>query len=157
MRGVSRARPRALLALLVLATCALGLACRLPWAPRVVSLYCGDVLWGSLFFLLLAYAAPRQHTSRLGLAAIALTEAIELSQLYHSPAVDAVRSTRLGGLLLGHEFSWSDVLCVALGAGLVALLDAKLRDRIVTAAPLRQARVGVSAAARSERSNSRRS
>jgi hypothetical protein len=157
MRGVPRARPRSLLASLVLATCALGLACRLPWAPQVVSLYCGDVLWGSLFFLLFACTAPRQQTSRLWLAAVTLTEAIELSQLYHSPAVDAVRGTRLGGLLLGHGFLWSDVLCVALGASLAALLDARLRDDIVTAGPPRQPRVGVSAAPRSERSNSRRS
>jgi hypothetical protein len=147
MRRVPPARRRAVVAAGVLLTCAAGLACRLPWAPRFVSLYCGDVLWGCLFFLLLAFATPQQPTSRLWLGAVALTEGIELSQLYHSTAVDAARSTRLGGLLLGHQFLWSDVVGVAIGATVAALLDAKLSQAVA-----RQPSVGVSAAGQSERS-----
>jgi hypothetical protein len=56
---------------------------------------------------------------------VTVTELIELSQLYRAAWAEELRSTRLGGLLLGHVFSWSDVLCVALGAGLLALLDAR--------------------------------
>jgi hypothetical protein len=37
-----------------------------------------------------------------------------------------VRTTPLGGLLLGHSFSWSDTLCVALGTTTAALLDRAL-------------------------------
>lgn len=107
----------------VLGVVALGLACRTSMAPSFAELYLGDVLWGALFYLLLAWCWPASPSWALGLAAAALTEAIEVSQLYRAPWAEALRSTKLGGLLLGHGFSWSDVLCVALGAALAALID----------------------------------
>ncbi|RYZ04892.1 MAG: DUF2809 domain-containing protein [Myxococcales bacterium] len=106
-----------------LAVVALGLACRTPVAPRFAELYLGDVLWGALFFLLMAACGPNARRGMVGLAAAAATELIELSQLYRAPWAESLRQTRLGGLLLGRGFSWSDVLCVALGAALAALLD----------------------------------
>lgn len=90
-------------------------------------LYVGDVLWGALFFGLAAFARPSAATLRLWVAATVTTEVIELSQLYQAPWAQAVRATRVGGLLLGHEFLWSDVVCVAVGTTAAALLDARLR------------------------------
>jgi hypothetical protein len=97
-------------------------------------MYLGDVLWGSLFFLLFALVWPRQGSLRLGAYAVVATEAIELSQLYQADWANQLRSTRLGGLLLGHGFLWSDVLCVFLGAGLASALDGwRARERIAKA------------------------
>jgi hypothetical protein len=103
----------------------LGLACRTKLAPRFAEEYLGDVLWGALFFLVFASCWPSARRFRVGLAAVTVTELIELSQLYRAAWAEELRGTRLGGLLLGHVFSWSDVLCVALGAGLLAFLDAR--------------------------------
>jgi hypothetical protein len=103
----------------------LGLVTRCAFAPQFVQLYVGDVLWGALFFLLGALVWPGEASLRLGLRAVVSTQLIELSQLYQSDWALRLRAARLGGLLLGHQFSWSDLLCVALGGGLAALLDAR--------------------------------
>jgi len=120
-----RSRPR-----LLLVTCgviALGLASRRPNAPAVVVAYAGDVLWGALFFLLYALLWPRKPALALATWAVVTTELLELTQLYHGAWALALRATRLGGLLLGHTFLWSDVLCVAVGAALAALFDVPWR------------------------------
>jgi hypothetical protein len=122
-------RSRGSLALWTTLVVALGLACRAPFAPPFALLYLGDVLWGAMFFLLAAGLFPSASSWVLGLAALAITEAIELSQLCRAPRLDGLRDTRLGGLLLGHGFSWSDVLCVALGAALAALADRTVASR----------------------------
>lgn len=116
-------RPRLLLALWLVVLVALGLGSRRPGMPEFCVLYVGDVLWGALFFGVAAFARPAAGTLRLWVAATVTTEVIELSQLYQAPWVQAVRATRVGGLLLGHEFLWSDVVGVALGAGAAALVD----------------------------------
>jgi hypothetical protein len=51
---------------------------------------------------------------------------IEVSQLYHAPWIDSVRHTTLGGLALGYDFDWRDLVCYAIGIGCAALLDACL-------------------------------
>jgi hypothetical protein len=104
---------------------ALGLASRRPGAPAFVVAYAGDVLWGVLFFLLYALLWPGKRALALAAWAIVTTELIELSELYQGAWALRLRATRLGGLLLGHAFSWSDVACVFVGAALAALLDAR--------------------------------
>lgn len=106
---------------------ALGLLSRRAPAPAWVSVYVGDVLWGVMFFWLWATLSPRRPRALLALLAASTSVLIELSQLYQSPWIAAVRGTRLGGLLLGHAFSWSDVACVSLGSLLGATLDLGLR------------------------------
>jgi len=121
----SRPRKRWLLSLSIAALVGLGLASRRPGLPEFCILYVGDVLWGAFFFALTAWARPSATSRRLWLASTALTEAIELSQLYQAPWAQALRATPLGGLLLGHAFSWSDTLCVVIGTTVAALVDAK--------------------------------
>jgi hypothetical protein len=102
----------------------LGLGSRRFDAPEFVELYVGDVLWGVLFFLVYALIWPSASSQRLGAWAIVTTELVEFSQLYQGEWALRLRATRLGGLLLGHFFLWSDVVCVFLGGALAAGLDA---------------------------------
>lgn len=120
MHRLPPSRPK--LAGWAIALVALGLASRLPRLPEFSILYVGDVLWGAMFFTLAAWVAPRANTLWLWVCATTTVEAIELSQLYQAPWVQDVRATMLGGLLLGHSFLWSDVLCVALGTSAAALV-----------------------------------
>ena len=69
---------------------------------------------------------PGKPSLRLGAWAVVSTALIELSQLYQGDWALRLRAMRVGGLLLGHQFLWSDLLCVALGGTLAALLDATL-------------------------------
>ncbi|HVY32234.1 MAG TPA: DUF2809 domain-containing protein [Polyangiaceae bacterium] len=118
---MSRAANRRRTFMVVVVTVAAGLASRRPGLPPLVTLYVGDVLWGVLFFHLFRLIWPRATRLRLWLWALATTELIELSQLCQAPWLVRIRDTALGGLLLGHEFFVSDMVCVALGASLAAL------------------------------------
>lgn len=111
-------------------TITLGLGSRRPGAPALVQAYAGDVLWGVLFFLLYASIWPKRATVVLGAYALVTTELIELSELYQAPWIVTLRASKLGGLLLGHVFSWSDVVCVFVGTGISAALDAYVRSRL---------------------------
>ncbi|MGH7680224.1 MAG: DUF2809 domain-containing protein [Gemmatimonadaceae bacterium] len=112
------------LALLV-ATIALGLASRRygELLPGFVATYAGDTLWAAAAYWALAVAAPTARPLTRGIGAAAISLAVELSQLYHAPWIDALRATRPGALLLGYGFLWSDLACYAVGVGLALLLD----------------------------------
>lgn len=103
-------------------TVALGLGSRRPWLPSFIKLYLGDVLWAVMFFQLFRLAFPRWSTGRTWLVTLFTTEAIEFAQLLQAPWLVRIRETRLGGLLLGHEFLVSDVICLAVGSCAAALV-----------------------------------
>jgi hypothetical protein len=99
--------------------------------PAWIARYAGDTLWAALVFWLLALIWRRASTMRIGAGAIIIALAVEVSQLYHAPWVDAIRDTRLGSLILGSDFLWSDLLCYSIGIGSAAAADAFLAARIV--------------------------
>lgn len=110
-------RNRSTYALLSLLTMLLGLASR-RWGsglPAWVTLYAGDALWALLVFWLIRGGCPRWQSVRAGLATASFALTIELSQLWQTPWLDAVRHTTLGALVLGQGFRWSDLLCYAAG------------------------------------------
>ena len=95
----------------------LGLATRrYSWMlPEFLADYAGDTLWALMVFLGIGFLWPGLATRRAALAAAAFSYAIEVSQLYHAPWIDSLRFTRLGGLILGFAFLWSDVICYTVG------------------------------------------
>ncbi|WP_259404280.1 DUF2809 domain-containing protein [Hymenobacter sp. HSC-4F20] len=115
MTTVSKHRIR--YALLSLLTVALGLASRRfsLVLPAWVGAYAGDALWALLVFWMLRFWRPLGGSTKTAAVALGFAFLIELSQLYHAPWLDAVRSTTLGSLMLGHGFLWSDLLCYTLG------------------------------------------
>jgi hypothetical protein len=128
---VPRRRSRILFLLLTLATIVLGLATRrFPGVfPAFVAEYAGDVLWAAMVYLLMAAAWPGAPIPRLAGVAGAFSLAVELGQLYQAPWIDAVRQTRMGGLVLGRGFLWSDLACYAVGIALAAALDRAVARR----------------------------
>lgn len=112
-----------------MATVALGLASRRYGAllPDVVAAYSGDALWAVLVFWLAAVVRPAAPTWALATAALATAFAVEASQLVHTPGLDALRATRLGALVLGRGFLWSDLVCYTVGVAGAAGADRLLR------------------------------
>ena len=127
-RLAARARSIPLYVALICATIGAGLASRRYPAlfPEWIARYAGDTLWAALVFWLLALIWRRASTLRIGAGAIPIAVAVEVSQLYHAPWIDAIRYSRLGGLILGSDFLWSDLLCYAIGIGCAAAADAFL-------------------------------
>jgi hypothetical protein len=111
--------------LLLALTCGLGLGSRRypDHLPGFVVTYAGDTLWALALFLALGLIVPRATTPRLGALSLALALLVELSQLYHAPWIDSVRQTKLGGLVLGFGFLWSDLACYSVGVGLGVVIE----------------------------------
>ncbi|GAB3892356.1 ribosomal maturation YjgA family protein [Spirosoma agri] len=85
--------------------------------------YVGDGLWALMVFFGFALLIARWPIRVVALAALLFSFSIEVSQLYHAPWIDSVRATRLGGLVLGFRFVWSDLLCYSLGVAVGMLID----------------------------------
>lgn len=127
MRGTSiphqRSRPfYAFVAMLVVATGLLWRS-RLLSLPVFVAKYGGDALWGLLVFLGFGFLLCRSSTARVALFAIGFATSVELLQLFHADWIDAIRSTRLGHLVLGSTFNGPDLLAYAFGIGLGAFAE----------------------------------
>ncbi len=116
------------------AVIALGLCSRRygEYLPAFVAQYAGDTLWALMVFLGFSVVAPVLRTSHRAGLAIVISYAVEVSQLYHAPWIDALRNTTLGGLVLGFGFLWSDMCCYTVGVALGAAGDSTLIRSIVT-------------------------
>ena len=85
------------------------------WIPGFVAEYGGDTLWALMVFMVVRVIAPRWPLLRSVLLTLTISYLCEISQLYHAPWIDAIRSYRLGVILLGDTFVWSDLVCYTVG------------------------------------------
>ncbi|WP_206603262.1 DUF2809 domain-containing protein [Leptolyngbya ohadii] len=109
----------------------LGLLSRSPLLPPTSFLgqYSGDILWAMLVYLLVRWLLPQQSILRSAMYAGLFALAIEVSQLYHAPWIDAIRHTQLGGLILGFGFLRSDLICYAVGISMGVYLERVLLQK----------------------------
>jgi hypothetical protein len=124
---MTRWRPAYLLAVVVTVAAGLGsraYAAHLPWW---LAKNAGDALYATMVFWGLGFLAPRATTARVATAAVAWCFAIELSQLYRAPWIDAVRATTPGRLVLGQGFHAFDLVCYVIGVGLAVGLERMVR------------------------------
>jgi len=91
-----------------------------------VGTYGGDVLWSFALYQALRTVHIGAPAVRLALACMAISTAVEMSQLYHAPWLDALRAYRPVALALGSGFLWSDLVCYGVGAAAGWGLDAVL-------------------------------
>ena len=127
-----RLRARAPYVALALVTIALGLAVHLggaalgPAARDVL----GDALWAAMVAWWIGAVAPRAPLRARAAVALGLSFAVEVSQLlYHAPALDALRATRAGHLVLGSGFDARDLAAYTAGVALAVLLERAVRRR----------------------------
>jgi len=119
-------RARATYVALGLATVAIGLLVHLrgsvfDTATRDVL---GDALWAAMIAWGMGALAPTARLAVRSGAAYVVCVAVEVSQLYHTPALDAIRATRAGHLVLGSGFDPRDLAAYALGVASAAVLEA---------------------------------
>jgi hypothetical protein len=127
--GMARSRPIRLAA--CGAVIALGLASRTPGAPPFVAAHAGDALYAVLVWLLLGVVFPRASSARLAAGAWGVCAAIEASQAFHPPWLDALRAHRLVALVLGRGFVWADLVRYAVGVGVCWAGEVAVRRRAV--------------------------
>jgi hypothetical protein len=85
----------------------IGLATR-TYGNEFMKLYVGDSLWAMMIYFGFRFLFPNQSMKAFSLALI-FCYLIEISQLYHADWIDTIRHNRLGGLILGFGFLWSDL------------------------------------------------
>ncbi len=108
-----------------LATIALGLASR-RWPdalPAVFGKYPGDVLWAVMVFCGWRTLRPGARTREVALLAAATSAVVECAKLWQAPWLVAFRHTTPGHLLLGHVFSWRNLVAYGVGVIVGAALD----------------------------------
>lgn len=91
--------------------------------PRFIASYLGDTLWGLMIFLVIGFLCNNLNTDILAISSLIFCFFIEFSQLYHSAFIDSIRSTVIGGLILGFGFLWSDLICYSLGIIIGVLIE----------------------------------
>jgi hypothetical protein len=116
---------------LALATIAIGLLVHLDGRAlgAVARDVLGDALWAAMMVWWVSALAPAARRVARSAAAYGVCVAVEVSQLYHTPTIDAIRATRLGHLVLGSGFDQRDFAAYGLGVLGAALLDAVLAGR----------------------------
>ena len=110
---------------LLLATVAAGLAIRfVPLGlPLFAVKYGGSTLWALAIYWLVSALLPSWRFLATALLAGSLATAVEFLKLCHTPALEALRPTLPGILLLGRFFSVWDIAVYWLAIAAGALVD----------------------------------
>jgi len=101
--------------LLICLTIILGLLSRKALPPSFIDPYFGDFLYALMFFFIIGFLFPKMKTLNVAIISIAICYFIEGLQLYQADWINQLRSYKLGGLILGYEFLWSDILSYTFG------------------------------------------
>ncbi len=99
----------------------------LPGAVRDIA---GDVLWATMMVWWIGVVAAEASVRTRAAAAYAVCVTVELSQLWHTPMLDAVRATTMGHLVLGSGFDSRDLVAYLAGVSLAALIETRIVVRI---------------------------
>lgn len=93
------------------------------YLPEWINTYLGDALWAVMIYLFTAVLLHDRKLLQIALASLLFCYLIEISQLYHAPWIDAIRNTRLGGLVLGFGFLWTDIIAYTMGIGVMLAIE----------------------------------
>ena len=111
---------------------ALGLASR-HWPnllPAAFGKYPGDALWAPMVFFGWRALRPRARTRDVAVCAMATSTVVEFAKLWQAPWLVAFRHTSVGHLLLGHVFSWQNLVAYGVGVMAGAAID-RLAHRLL--------------------------
>lgn len=102
----------------------LGFATKLYAGPGStwVATRAGGFFYVLFWVFLVLTLFPAWSARAVAVWVFAVTSALEVSQLWHPPLLESVRSTFLGHALLGSTFSWADFAYYALAVPCAPLL-----------------------------------
>lgn len=130
-QNLSTKRNRTLYLILIISTMLLGLASRKfsYLLPSFIADYSGDTLWALMVYFLICFIFSEYSILQVAIISLAFSFLIEFSQLYQAGWINAVRHTKIGGLVLGFGFLWSDLLCYTAGVFIGILTDLLLMKK----------------------------
>lgn len=89
----------------------------------------GDGVWAAMIVWCIAALAPTAALRIRAFVSLAICFAVEMSQLYHAPVLDALRRTTIGELTLGSGFDPRDLLAYTFGVFAAVMFDRTFRWR----------------------------
>jgi hypothetical protein len=102
------------------------------WFYHLIAKYGGDTIWAGEFLFFLRILFPKTRLLKLAILNYLFGVIVEVSQLWHTPWLDAIRHTQIGELMLGLGFMWSDLVCYAVGTflawGIAIFIDRKTNE-----------------------------
>ena len=117
-------RARLVYAGAALATIVVGLLVHtgtaLPPGPKDIA---GDALWAMMVVWWVSAIAPGRALPARAAVALGIAWTVELTQRYHAPWIDSLRSLRAVHLVLGSDFDARDLLSYAAGIVTAALIE----------------------------------
>ncbi|MFC4103358.1 ribosomal maturation YjgA family protein [Paenibacillus xanthanilyticus] len=124
-RRASGMRLRLGYAAAVIAVMLLGLASQrfADALPPFVASHAGDALWAAMVYVGFRTVFARKPAAFAAAASAVVAAAIEFSQLYQAPWLNAARETTVGALVLGRGFLAVDLLRYAAGIAAAAGVD----------------------------------
>jgi len=110
-------RNRAIYIILTVTVILSGLALRKyqEFLPSFLAEYSEDTLWALMIFLISGFFFSYNSTLLNAAVALLFCFAVEFSQLYQAEWINSIRHTKIGGLVLGYGFLWSDIICYISG------------------------------------------
>ena len=111
-------RNRTLYAILIIATIGFGLVSRADFIPKLIYPFFGDILYSLMIFFIIGFIFTDFSSLKIALISIGICYIIELSQFYEANWIVEIRNNKLGGLLLGYGFLWSDLISYLVGGAL---------------------------------------
>jgi hypothetical protein len=93
------------------------------YLPNFINIYLGDTLWSLMVFFMFGFIFKTKETRWVAFTSLLFSFSIEISQLYHSPWIDSLRRNRVGGLILGYGFLWSDLVAYTIGIGIGMFIE----------------------------------
>jgi hypothetical protein len=91
--------------------------------PYFVSKYGGSALWALMIYWIISALLPSWSLVYAASLSGAFAMSVECVKLFHSPHLDAFRTTTAGMLLLGRFFSVQDILAYWASIAIGAYLD----------------------------------
>ena len=135
--NTSPARSRAACGICALIVIGVGLASRrFPFLfPPFLGKYPGDSLWAMVVYLGWAVLLPKASIARLAVLALGSTWTIEFLKLCPLAWLDRLRHTTLGHLVLGHVFSWKNLIAYTAGIIAAVLIERYRKRRSLVGTP----------------------
>jgi len=99
--------------------------------PKIINMFLGDGLWALMVFFIIRMIFIKWTTKKVALSGLLFCYFIEISQLYHTPWIDSIRATTLGGLVLGYGFLWSDLMAYLIGIGVGIAFEVIFKNKLI--------------------------
>ncbi|MEM6724962.1 MAG: DUF2809 domain-containing protein [Bacteroidota bacterium] len=110
-------------AAMAILTIVVGLFSRKPFIPDFIYPFLGDFLYAIMFYFIVATCLPEVSLARKVIFSVLICFSIEISQLIQADWLNQIRQTRIGGLILGFGFLWSDLIAYTLGGLVAGVID----------------------------------